>query len=180
MATKKSTVKAVSKAEKKSVRVPHHRTFLGFVFVFVILLVLSFFHFAVGYSAGHAEASAAAQDTLENIQARWQGLKAAGAVARGADSTSRLTGVIRDVMGKSLVIEADPVRFELFGDEPRFRSVLLAPTANFVDIAADGSSIRASQVLKPGDRVIVYASSNIRTSEHFVAGRVERYSVSEK
>lgn len=155
--------------------VPRHREFVAHFFVFTVLLTLSFGTFIVGYAAGRREISARASDVLLSIETRWKALKARGVVPSGARETNRLTGRVRAVAQNGFVLEADPVQFDLFSDEPFLRTVVLGKSTNFVDVAADGSGIWARRPLSVGDVVAVSATRNIRSALDIVASRVERF-----
>lgn len=163
------------KALSAKKKLPRHRAFVGFVFVSVVLIVLAWAYFIMGYAVGRDETFVAARDALVEIEARWNGLKASGAVASGVKATTRITGVVSGIGDGFFFLAADPVSFELFSDEPRVRKVVVAPDVRFMDIAADGSLVALARTLRVGDRLAVYASSNIRTASSFTTGRIERY-----
>lgn len=154
---------------------PRHRTFVGFMFVMVVLIVLSFSVFAFGYAAGRYETVTAATSVLSDVAVRWQKLQERGVVPQGPTTTQRITGTVGAMTSGALTLDADPVSFEIFSDEPRIRTVLFSSATSFVDIAADGSVIIPRQPLKVGERVAVVADRDVRSAGEFSVVRIERY-----
>lgn len=167
--------RTLPKAAPQKRSLPMHRQFVAYVFAGVGIALLSSVVFAGGYAVGRDETLASSGSLLAVINARWQNLKARGVVPRGLAETTRLTGRVREITADGFILEADPVQFTLFSDEPFLRNVVFGRNAQIVDIGADGSGIGNPAPLKVGDIVAVSANTNIRTLGRIVAERVERF-----
>ncbi|GEM_PF-4353109 len=159
----------------KKPRLPRHREFVAHLFVVLVLFTLAFSTFVAGYAVGRRETALLASGMLSSIQTRWRALQARGVVPEGTRETNRLTGRVRAVAQDGFVLEADPVTFDLFSDEPFLRTVVFDRGTNLLDVAADGSGIWARRPLAVGDVVAVSGTSNIRSASRIIASRVERF-----